>query len=851
MTRRLQTALASTLLVFGLGVPPTAAQTPLRFSAVSAGSQHSCALTTDGRAWCWGDNNFGQLGTGDSISSSAPMPVVGGHTFTAISAGSGHTCGLTREGKAWCWGVNRSGNLGDFSNVNALLPVPVVGNLTFTTIDAGVSVSCGLSPAGAAFCWGAGGAGRLGDGSQADRNVPGPVSGGLAFQSLTLGNATCGLTRNGAAHCWGFNANGAIGDSTTQNRFTPVAVKTALTFAALSAGGSQTCAVTAAGDPYCWGGAPRAVSGGPKFMSVGASSFHACGLTATGAAFCWGSNRLGRLGDGKQPSDTSLIPDLTSPDTSGRTPVPVLGGLVFSSLSLGGESHTCGVTRQSQVYCWGRNHRGQLGDGTTVDRNRPVAVANPARPAPAVSAGESAEIAQHRQKANQGIAESQYLLGKANEDGTALPRDFAQANDWFRKAADKGHAGAQFRLGVAYNRGSGTARSDSLALFWFRKAAEGGEPGAQVALGVRYHTGSQGVAKDPAAALSWYRKAAAQHFPDGIYNVGIIYLNGEGVPVNLEEAQKWVALAVLAEPTRATFRETLRKIQDQRKALAGTLAATEVTRIRTAADQGDKESQYQLGNMFVFGRGVTRDTVQAMSWWRKAAEQGLTSAQLRIAAAFENGSLGLPKDPAQAFAIYRQIANLPEGGHPGVYYAMAMSYAGGVGAPRDDAQAIQWFRRAAEYGHGRSINNLGVFYESGRGVAKDFAEAMRWYRKALDQGTGTGGVNLGRMYSTGIGTTKDEVQATAWYIKAAELGDADGQFFAGLRYADGVGVTADTVEAYKWVSLAVEASAYTPTVAERRNALRVIEARLSPPFLVLAKARASAWKSQYERTKAP
>ena len=151
--------------------------------------------------------------------------------------------------------------------------------------------------------------------------------------------------RGRKAYCWGDPTYGQIaGDLNVSS--TPRAVAGNLTFTSISAGGTHTCALTAAGDAYCWGrnlfgelgdgslnlrNSPVQVGGNIKFASVIASgeggNTHSCGLTASGAAYCWGRNSLGQVGDN------------TTIDKS--SPVAVAGGLTFTMIGLGG-SHTCG-----------------------------------------------------------------------------------------------------------------------------------------------------------------------------------------------------------------------------------------------------------------------------------------------------------------------------------------------------------------------------------------------------------------------------------------------------------------------------------------------------------------------------
>jgi alpha-tubulin suppressor-like RCC1 family protein len=302
----------------GLRDTPTAVVSGPEFLSFSGGASHACGLASDGAAYCWGQGQFGALGTGSTQGRTVPSPVAGGHTFQSISAGIAvHTCGLTHSGKALCWGGNTKGQLGNplISVSSSLLPTEAAIDSGAVSLVVGGSHSCALMGDGSAYCWGSNSFGQLGNGTSNPFPNPAPslVAGGVPFTSLALGsNHTCGLSATGAAWCWGQNTEGQIGDGTFQDRLVPVAV-----------------------------------AGGHTFVSVSAGHVHTCGLTATGRAYCWGNNQYGQLGD------------LSS--TERPTPVAVVGGLSFSKLALG-RNHSCGLTLDGSTFCWGRNDGGELGN---------------------------------------------------------------------------------------------------------------------------------------------------------------------------------------------------------------------------------------------------------------------------------------------------------------------------------------------------------------------------------------------------------------------------------------------------------------------------------------------------------
>lgn len=188
------------------------------FTSISAGGDNACAIAVGGAAYCWGSNGGGLLGSGDTVShSSIPVPVAGNFTFVQISAGFGVACGVTNTGAGYCWGFNQYGQRGTGDTAtSANTPQPVAGNLQFSSISAGAQHSCGVTSTWAAYCWGLGG--LLGTASGASSSTPVPVDGGLSFLSIDAGMAaasfasegTCGRTTDGV-YCWGVGITGVEG----------------------------------------------------------------------------------------------------------------------------------------------------------------------------------------------------------------------------------------------------------------------------------------------------------------------------------------------------------------------------------------------------------------------------------------------------------------------------------------------------------------------------------------------------------------------------------------------------------------------------------------------------------------
>jgi alpha-tubulin suppressor-like RCC1 family protein len=250
---------------------PAPIASSLTFTSVTAGTAHTCALATNGDAYCWGPISNGRLGDGGQATSGlTPVKVAGAHVFASISAGDNHTCAVTTSGDAYCWGSNEFGKLGDNSVTDRSTPVAVAGGYKFTAVSAAEYHTCGIVANGAAVCWGGDQYGQLGDGTPlAQKHSPTAVAGGLAFVAVSAGGIhTCGITTSSAAWCWGDNSAGELGGAFGDISASPTAVGGGLLFKSIGAGGGivgsdyyysyplyagHTCAVTTTNVAYCWG----------------------------------------------------------------------------------------------------------------------------------------------------------------------------------------------------------------------------------------------------------------------------------------------------------------------------------------------------------------------------------------------------------------------------------------------------------------------------------------------------------------------------------------------------------------------------------------------------------------------
>jgi alpha-tubulin suppressor-like RCC1 family protein len=313
---------------------------------------HSLALTSDGKVYGWGENAGGQLGNGSTAAAVASPVAVDmsgallGKTVVAVAAGAFHSLALTSDGLLFAWGKNTNGELGNNSTADSSVPIlvdmtGVLAGKAIVQIAAGQGCSAVLDSTGKVYAWGQNNYGQLGDGTTTESHVAvavdtsGVLSGKVVSQ-LSLGAShSLVLTSDGMVFAWGMNLRGQLGNGTTTSSSSPVAVDVSGVLA------SKT------------------------ITSLAGGYTHSLALASDGTVYAWGADEYGMLGNASVAvqSYTAVAVDTTGV-LSGKTVSAIAAGL-YNSLAL---------TSDGDLVCWGLNSYGQVGDGTTTQRDTPVAV---------------------------------------------------------------------------------------------------------------------------------------------------------------------------------------------------------------------------------------------------------------------------------------------------------------------------------------------------------------------------------------------------------------------------------------------------------------------------------------------
>lgn len=391
--------------------------------------EHSCALLSTDEIYCWGSNNYGQIGNGEFGGSGWTIPArtdLGFSDVESITTGAVHACALRSIGAIYCWGGNGEAQIGGTNTFDSVaLPTQVSGISDATSVDAGDTHTCAVHSDGTVSCWGSNYFGQLGNGASGVDEIsyqPVKVSGLTDVTGVTAGLFhSCALHANGTVSCWGWNHTGQLGngisDEWTYNTLInwedekspiPVQVFGINDAVALSAGRDSTCALHSDATVSCWGAhggvyeeekdwpneiiipnIPQKIDNLTGIVKIASQARNTCVQNMNSEILCWGDNSYHQLGSevrrggvrstySNNPLKIPGISDAISLDTGGSITYRIGVESRRENSRLVGV-HACSLHSTGSISCWGNHYRGQLGHGeSTIDENgNPVGSASP------------------------------------------------------------------------------------------------------------------------------------------------------------------------------------------------------------------------------------------------------------------------------------------------------------------------------------------------------------------------------------------------------------------------------------------------------------------------------------------
>ncbi len=344
------------------------------WAEVSAGHLHTCAIKDDGRLFCWGRGARGQLGNGVSDEQLTPVQeATRERDWARVSAGGFHTCAIKTDGRLYCWGRGDEGQLGTGSDQPSATPVQEATEAAnWVEVSAGNRHTCAINAEHELFCWGRGDEGQLGTGETErelePRRVASPISSWAQVSASVEQNAdfTCAVTEDGALYCWGDGRHGQLGHGSSQPSSEPVEeASQRRDWRQVAAGAFHACALTRDDELYCWGsgftgqlGAGevnasdepfREASAASDWAELTAGATHTCATKRDDTLYCWGSGLEGQLGN--ELARVTLEPLQEESEAAGWAQITA------------GMMHTCARKRDGRLLCFGDDRFSQLGSG--------------------------------------------------------------------------------------------------------------------------------------------------------------------------------------------------------------------------------------------------------------------------------------------------------------------------------------------------------------------------------------------------------------------------------------------------------------------------------------------------------
>jgi len=360
---------------------------PFMAKAVTAGSNHTVAIDADGSLWAWGSNSNGQVGNKSTADCKSPVQIgTAADKWKQVSAGDNHTVAIDTNNKRWVWGSNSNGQLGNGSsgaNAEKNEPSQIGDNKNWKLVSAGKDHTVAIDTDNKLLTWGANGSGQLGNNSNTGSNSPVPIRNDKNWVQVSAGNNhTVAIDTNAKLWTWGSNSNGQLGNGNSganEDSKIPVSIEADKNWVWVSAGNNYTVAIDGSDRLWAWGSnssgklglgnitadpeKPTLIGDTDKWLQVSAGNNHTVGIKTDGSLWAWGSNSSGQLGNNNSSGTTSQL----------NVPTQIGTDKNWAQVSAG-NNYTIAIKTDGTLWAWGANNNGQLGDGTTSQRNTPTQV---------------------------------------------------------------------------------------------------------------------------------------------------------------------------------------------------------------------------------------------------------------------------------------------------------------------------------------------------------------------------------------------------------------------------------------------------------------------------------------------
>jgi alpha-tubulin suppressor-like RCC1 family protein len=307
---------------------------PFEISSYSLGNNHTLLVDKNKNLWTTGGNTHGQLGDGANVDINSPS--TGGtlsgffNNTKAVSAGSFFSSAVTNEGWLEAWGKNHTNQLGDGTTVDGNTPSRIGSSSDWVDVSSGAYHALAINSAGEIYGWGNNFYGAIGDGTNINRTTPVRVGSSNNWVKVSAGSGVSfAINSSGELYGWGYNTDGCLGDGTNTDKNTPIRI------------GSSS-----------------------NWVDIKIKNFSALALNSAGEIYTWGLNSKGQLGDGT---------NVNSRNTPTVFPGIVVGAATWASIAVGSD-HCFAIDISGNLYAWGGNFYGQLGDGTNDDKNTPTLI---------------------------------------------------------------------------------------------------------------------------------------------------------------------------------------------------------------------------------------------------------------------------------------------------------------------------------------------------------------------------------------------------------------------------------------------------------------------------------------------